>query len=194
MSVVTVPWSEGSWTHEPVQVETDGEDILVTAAEGSDAWRTTSYGFVHDSEHALVRPLDRDGAVEVTFTAAFTDQFDQAGVFLRASATQWVKAGVEHVDGAPCVGVVATRDRSDWSAFPVPSWAGRRVTVRASRSGDALTVRARVDDEPFVMIRVLPLDPDLDVEAGPFVCAPTRSGLTVRFHSWQLSLADATLH
>ncbi len=54
----------------------------------------------------------------MTFTAAFTDQFDQAGVFLRASATQWVKAGVEHVDGAPCVGW-SRRGPLDWSAFPV---------------------------------------------------------------------------
>ncbi|WP_286175590.1 DUF1349 domain-containing protein [Arthrobacter sp. NEB 688] len=194
MSTVSIPWSEGSWTHEPVRAEVDGQDLLVTASEGSDAWRTTSYGFVHDSEHALLRPLDPDRAVEVTFTVAFTDQFDQAGVFLRASPTQWVKAGVEFVDGVPCVGVVATRDRSDWSAFPVPDWAGRRVTVRASRTGDAVTVRAKVEGEPFVMIRVLPLDEDLAVEAGPFVCAPTRPGLTVRLHAWRVTPADATLH
>src|SRR5690606_41566187 len=43
---------------------------------------------------------------------------------------------------------------SDWSVAPVPGWAGRLVTVRASRAGDAVTVRARVDDEPFRLVRV----------------------------------------
>ena len=73
-------------------------------------------------------------------------------------------------------------------------WQGRRVTVRASRSGDAVTIRARADAEPFRLVRVVPLDPAADVEAGPFVCAPTRAGLVVRFLSWEVGPADAALH
>ena len=69
-----VPWSAGSWTHPPVAaIERDG-DLVVTAAEGSDAWRLTSYGFVHDSEHALVAPFPKDCAMEVEFTATFSEQ------------------------------------------------------------------------------------------------------------------------
>lgn len=189
-----VPWTEGVWTHPPESVETDGSDLVVTAVEGSDAWQVTSYGFVHDSEHALVAPLAHDAAVEVVFTVDLHEQFDQAGVFLSVSPTHWVKAGVEHADDAPQLGVVATDGRSDWSVAPVPTWSGRRATIRASRSGDAVTVRARVDDEPFQLVRVLPLDPDLDLRAGPYLCAPTRAGLTVRFHSWRTTDPDAALH
>ena len=66
-----VPWSAGRWTHAPAAVvERDG-DLLVTAVEGSDAWRVTSYGFVHDSEHALVVPFANGSAMEVEFTAVF---------------------------------------------------------------------------------------------------------------------------
>ncbi|MFN8200741.1 MAG: DUF1349 domain-containing protein, partial [Nakamurella multipartita] len=75
-----VPWSAGRWTHAPAAVvERDG-DLLVTAVEGSDAWRVTSYGFVHDSEHALVVPFANGSAMEVEFTAVFREQFDQAGL------------------------------------------------------------------------------------------------------------------
>jgi regulation of enolase protein 1 (concanavalin A-like superfamily) len=182
------------WTHPPELVEHDGPDLLVTAVDGSDVWRHTSYGFVHDSEHALVAPLATDMAVEVAFTVDLHEQFDQAGVFLQVSATHWVKAGVEHADGVPQLGVVVTDGRSDWSVAPVAAWAGRRATIRASRSGDAVTVRARVDDEPFALVRLLPLAPDLDLRAGPFLCSPTRSGLTVRFHSWRTTDPDAALH
>jgi regulation of enolase protein 1 (concanavalin A-like superfamily) len=194
VSTRVVAWDQGTWTHAPASVEVDGDDLVVTAVEGSDAWRATSYGFVHDSEHALTAPLEGDRAVEVCFTADLTQQFDQAGVFLRASSEQWVKAGVEYADGVPQLGVVVTDGRSDWSAAPAPSWAGRRVTVRASRSGDAVTIRARVDDEPWVFVRLLPLDPGVRLEAGPFVCAPTRAGLTVRFHSWTTTDPDGSLH
>ena len=146
-ATTAVPWGVGVWTHAPVEAREDGDELLVTAAEGSDAWRHTSYGFVHDSEHALLTLLAVDTAVEVSFTAAFSAQFDQAGVFLRIDDEHWIKAGVEFADGLPQVGAVVTDVRSDWSVAPVPSWAGRLVTVRASRSGDALTIRARVAEE-----------------------------------------------
>jgi len=189
-----VPWGDGHWTHPPADARVDGDDLVVTAVEGSDAWRITSYGFTHDSEHALLAPLASPGAVEVAFVANLPGQFDQAGIFLRASETQWIKTGVERSDGVLQLGAVVTDGRSDWSVAPVPDWDGRVVTVRASRAGDAVTVRARVDDEPFRLVRVIPLEPSLAIKAGPFTCAPTRAGLAVRFTSWTTGPADATLH
>ncbi|WP_299951499.1 DUF1349 domain-containing protein [uncultured Modestobacter sp.] len=164
--VVQQPWGAGTWTTPPVSATEDGPDLLVTAAEGSDAWRHTSYGFVHDDAHALLAPLH--GAVEVTFHADLDQQFDQAGLMLRADAETWLKAGVEFSDGAAQLGAVVTLGRSDWSVAPVPDWAGRRVTVRASRAGDAVTVRARVDDEPFRLVRVAAFPADVPVAAGPY--------------------------
>lgn len=184
----------GRWTHPPEAVEVVGERVIVTAMEGSDAWRHTSYGFVHDSEHALLEPLAGSEAVEVSFLLDYGEQFDQAGVFLRASDEVWIKAGVEAADGAPQVGAVVTRSTSDWSAAPVPEWSGRAVTIRASRDGDAVTIRARVDDEPYRLVRVAHLDPGLTVEAGLFCAAPTRSGLRVTFTGYGRGPADTALH
>jgi regulation of enolase protein 1 (concanavalin A-like superfamily) len=189
-----IAWSAGSWTNEPAEATLDGLDLLVTAREGSDAWRVTSYGFVHDDEHALLAPMAPDTAVEVAFVLDFSAQFDQAGVFLRVDDETWIKAGVEHSDGTDSLGAVVTRGMSDWSLSPVADWAGRVVTVRASRSGDAVTIRARVDDEDWRLVRVAPLDPRAEVAAGPFCCAPTRAGLTVRFVSWRSVPADPSLH
>ena len=58
-----VRWGAGTWTHEPAEVRREGEDLLVTAVEGSDAWRTTSYGFIHASEHGLLAPFEYGTAV-----------------------------------------------------------------------------------------------------------------------------------
>lgn len=189
-----VDWSQGRWTTEPVRSEVVAEGLKVEAREGSDAWRVTSYGFVHDDEHALVAPLPTEQAVEVDFVAAFSQQFDQAGIFLRASETQWIKAGVEFADGTPQLGAVVTDGRSDWSVAPVPDWDRRNVTIRASRSGDAITVRARAEGEDFRLVRVIPLDPAVELEAGPFTCAPTRAGLEVLFTGWRVGEPDASLH
>lgn len=187
-----VPWAEGSWTHPPAAVTEDAEGLTATAVAESDAWRHTSYGFVHDTEHALLAPLAVGEAVEVSLRTTFTGQFDQAGVFVRADEEHWVKAGLEFADGVLNLGAVVTLERSDWSVAPV-DWNGRTVTIRVSRAAESLTVRARVDDEPFRLVRVAPFVGG-EVAAGPFLCAPTRAGFSARFLDWQVGPADASLH
>lgn len=189
-----LPWSAGRWTNAPVSAVAEGEDLVVTAAENSDAWRLTSYGFIHDSEHALLASFPVGTAVEVTFTAALPEQFDQAGVFVRIDAQRWVKAGLERSDGRLQLGAVVTQGQSDWSVAPADEWSGQRVTVRVSRTGDALIVRAGLAGQDQQFVRVTPLGPEQVAEAGPYLCAPTRAGLSVRFHSWHLTEADTALH
>jgi regulation of enolase protein 1 (concanavalin A-like superfamily) len=189
-----IPWSRGEWTNQPAAVVEQAGDLLVTAAEGSDAWRVTSYGFIHDTEHALLAPFPQDSAVEVEFTAAFSQQFDQAGIFIRVGSEHWIKAGVEFADGAAQLGAVVTDRVSDWSLAPVPEWNGGRIRMRVSRSGDALTIRAASEGNELQLVRVVPFAPDLAATAGPFTCAPTRAGLTVPFHSWRATPADHELH
>ncbi len=189
-----VPWSAGRWTHPPVATSEDGDALLVEAVKGSDAWRHTAYGFVHGTEHALLAPLAEGTAVEVDVALAYDALFDQAGLYVRASDETWAKAGVEISDGLPQLGAVVTRGRSDWSIGPVPQWAGRVVTVRASRFGDALVVRARAEGEPWRLVRVAPFAVDVPLEAGPYCCAPSRAGLVVRFLDWRTTPQDAALH
>ncbi|MHA7218310.1 DUF1349 domain-containing protein [Arthrobacter sp. MDT1-48-3] len=187
-------WGRGTWRNPPVGVVADGRTLQVTAAEKSDAWRHTSYGFVHDSAHALLAPLPAEGAMEVSFLLDYTEQFDQAGIYLHVSESVWIKAGVEVSDGIPQVGAVVTHGVSDWSVAPVPEWIGREITVRLSRAGNAVTIRARAGDEPFRLVRVAPLDESARAEAGPFCASPTRANLTTTFTRWVGTDADATLH
>jgi regulation of enolase protein 1 (concanavalin A-like superfamily)/nicotinamidase-related amidase len=185
-------WDEGEWTNPPAAVAEAGEAIEVTAIEGSDAWRHTAYGFVHDTEHALLAPLAVGQAVEVRLRTTFTGEFDQAGVFVKADNEHWVKAGLEFADDVLNLGAVVTLERSDWSVAPV-DWNGREVTVRVSRAVESLTIRAKVDSEPFRLVRVAPFS-GRTVTAGPFLCAPTRAGFTATFLSWDIVPADVSLH
>lgn len=187
-------WSAGTWTHQPVRFEQDDGDFLVEAKEGSDAWRETSYGFVHASEHALVAPLQIGEAMETTFLVDLPCQFDQAGLFVRVDESCWVKAGVERSDGILELGSVVTKGFSDWAVCPVNDWSGAMVTMRVSRMDDCLIIRARKNADPFQFVRVTPLAAGAVATAGPYVCAPTRPGLCVRFTSWNVGKADAALH
>lgn len=190
----SISWTTGRWLNPPPDVNIDGDEMAVTAAEGSDFWRTTAYDFIHDDGHGLLLPFGRGDAVEVSFRLDYDGRFDQAGVLVRGSEEHWVKAGVEISEGVPQLGAVVTHEVSDWSVRPVPSWAGSVVTVRVSRSGDALTVRARNDHADWELVRVAPWSLDLSAEAGPFCCAPTRAGLRVGFTRWRMGAADQRLH
>jgi hypothetical protein len=189
-----VPWAEAEWLNPPEAAARDGADLLVTARSGSDFWRVTGYGFVRDSGHALLAPFPSGSSVEVGFVPEFAELYDQAGLLVRVDERNWIKAGVEMSDGLPQLGAVVTREYSDWSLAPVPEWLGRPVTIRASREGDAVTIRARCADEPWRMIRLARIDPAAAVLVGPFCCAPERAGLTVRFREFSFGPADRSLH
>lgn len=189
-----IHWSTGSWLHEPASHVIDGDELVVTTSEESDFWRTTGYGFVHYSGHALLTEFPPDTAMEVEFSAEWTHEFDQAGLFLHADESHWAKAGVEFADDVLGLGAVVTDEKSDWSVGHVPEWMGKRIRVRVSRTLDAITVRARAGDEPWRLVRLAPIDPDLTWFAGPLAASPTRAGLVVTFHSWASAAADTSLH
>ena len=193
MPYTSIPWHHGTWTHRPATIAEHGH-LDATAIEGSDAWRHTAYGFVHDTEHALTAPLAVGDAMEVSFRAPWDGQFDQAGVFVRIDDTRWIKTGVEYADGHLGLGAVVTDGRSDWSVGFVDEWRDAEITVRVSRWPDAVIVRAKAEDGDWRLVRVAPFDRDAAVTAGPFLAAPTRSGLVVRFTRWVRTEADASLH
>ena len=61
LAMESVPWETGTWLNPPEAVQHDGGALLVTAREGSDFWRTTSYDFVHDDGHGLPDTAQSDG-------------------------------------------------------------------------------------------------------------------------------------
>lgn len=186
-------WIEGLWVNPPIESRMESDHLVVTTVHESDFWRNTSYGFIHDSGHALLKEFADGSAMEVTFILDYSGQFDQAGIIVYSDSEHWIKAGVESADGLPQVGAVVTAVNSDWSLAPVPHWMGHQVTVRASRSGNALTIRARCIGEDQ-LIRVAPIDSSLPWRAGPHCASPVSTSLEVRFTEWAQGSADLTLH
>jgi regulation of enolase protein 1 (concanavalin A-like superfamily) len=131
--------------------------------------------------------------MEVTFVLDYSGQFDQAGIIVHSDSQHWIKAGVESADGSPQVGAVVTSINSDWSLAPVPQWMGKQVTVRASRTTDALTIRARCGEDDQ-LIRLAPIDSTLKWSAGPHCASPISTSLDITFTHWTHGDADLALH
>jgi regulation of enolase protein 1 (concanavalin A-like superfamily) len=88
---------------------------------------------------------------------------------------------------------VVTLVNSDWSLAPVPTWFGKEVTVRASRTRDALTIRARCGEDDQ-LIRLAPIDASLSWRGGPHCASPVSQSLEVTFTRWADGDADLALH
>lgn len=187
-------WEQGVWRNPPAKTTALGDQLSVVSGDKTDMWRTTSYGFIHDSGHSLLTALPEGRAMEIDLRADYDQQFDQAGLLVWAAEDQWTKCGLEYVDGVTHLGAVVTRGESDWSAAPVPDWTSGVSTFRVSRLGDALTIRARRPGEDWQLVRVAPLDPLREWQAGPYVASPSRAGLRVDFLEWRLGNADKSLH
>ena len=186
-------WEQGVWLNPPANSVQENSHLKVTTIHESDFWRNTSYGFVHDSGHALLRDFPVNSSMEVTFVLNYSGQFDQAGIIVHSDSQHWIKAGVESADGLPQVGAVVTAINSDWSLAPVPTWMGKQVTVRASRTTDALTIRARCGEEDQ-LIRLAPINASLSWSAGPHCASPVSQSLDVTFTLWAQGEADSALH
>lgn len=162
------------WFNEPAEWSVD-DGLTVTAERDTDFWRTTHYGYVRDTGHVFGRELTGDFAVRATFAGQYRDQYDQAGVALRIDEQNWIKTGIELVDGRQQLSVVVTRGVSDWSVVPAPD-AASEITIEAVRTGDAVTISSG-----GTMLRLAYLPPDVPVLAGVMCAAPDGGGFRVRF-------------
>ena len=189
-----ISWNAATWLNPPLAADTSSDALIVTTADQSDFWNRTGYGFTHNTGHALLREFPADSAMEVEFSANWTHEFDQAGLFLHADSEHWVKAGVEFADGVLGLGAVVTDGMSDWSVGHVPEWMDKAIHLRVSRSTDAITIRARTSTEPWRLVRLAPIDPTLTWRAGPLAASPTREGLEVTFRNWQIMEPDSGIH
>ena len=164
----------------PAFTQKDGVLAVITGHE-TDYWNNTFYGFKHDNGHFLATPVTGDFSLTVTFSAAYSALYDQAGAMLRADGDNWLKCGVEFTDGRKNFSVVVTRDdQSDWSVMPIAGELADQVTLRLTRHSEALRVEIE-EAGAFRLVRLAYLKmPDI-VEAGPMCCSPVGESLHTSF-------------
>jgi len=170
-----------SWLNPPASWAETGAGLSVTTSPKTDFWRTTHYGFIRDTGHALGRRLTGEFTLTTTFSGAYADLYDHAGVLLRIDERNWIKTGIEYVGGEQLLSSVVTRDVSDWSVVSLPSPPGS-VTLSVDRTGDTVTVRYGVDGaKPVTMARLAYFPAEPEVFAGVMCASPEGGGFKVDF-------------
>src|SRR5215475_12624926 len=174
------------WLNEPASWQRTGDVLRVSVDPGTDFWRTTGYGYVHDNGHVYGELLPGDLDVSVRVRGAFANQYDQAGIILRADEHTWLKTGLEFFEGRPRLSTVLTLGCSSWMVADLPPGTNE-VTLRVSRRGDAVEVRYTAGDGAAELAALVFMPPGREMLAGIVCAAPEGTGFSVAFHDLRIA-------
>jgi len=111
-------------------------------------------------------------------------------LMLRIDHENWIKAGVEYVDGKQNVSAVVTHCTSDWSVVQLPD-APRSLWIKAVRRLDAVEIFFSRDDKEYTMMRTCWLQDNCPVMVGLMGACPDGKGFTATFEEFKVTpLAD----
>lgn len=174
------------WLNEPSGWQRAGDVLTVSVDQGTDFWRETGYGYIHDNGHVYGEVIAGDLDVSVRVRVNFTSHYDQAGVMLRVDERTWLKTGLEQFEGRPRLSTVLTLGQSSWTVADLPETADE-ITLRASRRGDAVEVRYTVGEGTSELAALVFLPPGTEVLAGVMCAAPEGPGFTVTFRDLRIA-------
>ena len=177
------------WLNEPANWQRTGDMLRVSVDPGTDFWRATGYGYIHDSGHVYGELLPADLDISVRVRGSFASQYDQAGIMLRADDQTWLKTGVEFFEGRPRLSTVLTLGWSSWIVADLPAGTDE-VAMRVSRRGEAVEVRYTTGTGPAELAALVFLPPARELLAGICCAAPEGGGFTVNFHELRIAGRD----
>ena len=175
----------GHWEHEPKVWHEGAGSLTETVPAGTDYWRVTHYGFVRDN--GPFRYQERSGNFEakVRISGRYRELYHQAGLMIRIDEKNWIKAGIEFVNGKQNVSAVVTRDFSDWSVLPrtdTPPF----IWLRLQRYNDTVQVSYSLDSQKWSMIRLAYFPPAVSVKVGMVAAAPGKKDFEVKFDQFSI--------
>ena len=173
------------WFNEPTKWEIKNNSLTMNVTPQSDYWRISHYGFTVDDTPFLYTMRGGEFEVKVKVTGDYTARFDQAGLMLRIDHENYIKAGIEFVDGKYNLSTVVTHHTSDWSIIaldrPVPF-----VWIKAVRRLDAIEVFYSFDDVTYTLMRNAWMPDNHPIMVGVMAACPDGNGFKARFDNFSI--------
>ncbi|HEY9666112.1 MAG TPA: DUF1349 domain-containing protein, partial [Coleofasciculaceae cyanobacterium] len=122
----------------------------------------------------------------VKVSGEYRDLYDQAGIMVRLDERNWLKCGIEFVNGIQQVSAVVTRDYSDWSIVPLLDNLAS-LWVRVTRRGTAVEVHYSLDGEQYTMLRLAYLTSVETLKVGLMCASPEGNGFPTAFEGFKIN-------
>lgn len=173
------------WFNEPERWEIKNNTLSMFVTPQSDYWRISHYGFTVDDAPFLYTTYGGEFEVKVKISGDYKVRFDQSGLMLRIDHENYIKTGIEFVDGKYNLSAVVTHKTSDWSVItldkPVPF-----VWIKAIRRLDAVEIYYSFDDKDYVMMRNAWLQDNCPVMIGLMGACPDGKGFNAKFEHFSI--------
>lgn len=185
LSVKAQTLEKMQWFNEPEKWTVENQALSMFITPKSDYWRISHYGFTVDDAPFYYALYGGEFEVKVKITGDYKNRFDQAGLMLRIDEQNYIKAGIEFVDGVYNLSTVVTHKTSDWSVIalekPVPF-----IWIKAVRRLDAVEVFYSFDDKIYTMMRNAWMQDNTPMMVGVMGACPDGDGFNVKFENFKV--------
>lgn len=173
------------WFNEPESWKTENGVLTMEVTPQSDYWRISHYGFTVDDAPFLYTLRGGEFEVKVKISGEYKVRFDQAGLMLRADKENYIKTGIEFVDGKYNLSTVVTHKTSDWSVIELDRPVDF-VWIKAVRRLDAVEIFYSFDDKEYTMMRNCWLQDNAPVMVGMMAASPDGDGFKATFEHFKI--------
>lgn len=173
------------WFNEPESWAIENNTLTMDVTPQSDYWRISHYGFTVDDAPFLYTLRGGEFEVKVKISGDYKVRFDQAGLMLRIDKENYIKTGIEYVDGKYNLSAVVTHHTSDWSVIELDEPV-EFVWIKAVRRLDAVEIFYSFDDEHYTMMRNCWLEDNSPVMVGVMAACPDGNGFRATFENFQI--------
>lgn len=174
------------WFNEPAEWKIEKDILTMYVTPLSDYWRISHYGFTVDDAPFYYTTYGGEFEVKVKISGDYKIRFDQSGLMLRIDHENYIKAGIEFVDGKYNLSTVVTHKTSDWSVLPLENPIPF-VWIKAVRRLDAVEIFYSFDDKEYTMMRNAWLQDNCPVMVGLMGACPDGNGFTAKFEHFSVT-------
>lgn len=173
------------WFNEPENWKIEDGRVTMEVTPHSDYWRISHYGFTVDDAPFLYTLRGGEFEVKVKISGEYKVRFDQAGLMLRIDKENYIKTGIEFVDGKYNLSTVVTHKTSDWSVIELEKPV-EYVWIKAVRRLDAVEIFYSFDDKEYTMMRNCWLNDNTPVMVGMMAACPDGEGFKAIFEGFKI--------
>ncbi|MDE6341283.1 MAG: DUF1349 domain-containing protein [Muribaculaceae bacterium] len=175
-----------NWFNEPSAWNINDGTLTMDVTPKSDYWRISHYGFTVDDAPFYYAEYGGEFEAKVKISGDYKVRFDQAGMMIRLDHENYIKTGIEYVDGKYNVSTVVTHGTSDWSVIQLDRPV-EHIWIKAVRRLDAVEIFYSFDDKDYRMMRTAWLEANHPVRIGMFAACPDGEGFKARFSDFKVT-------
>ena len=175
-----------NWFNEPDNWKISGDTLTMDVTPNSDYWRISHYGFTVDDAPFYFAEYGGEFEAKVKVSGDYKVRFDQAGMMIRLDHENYIKTGIEFVDGKYNLSTVVTHKTSDWSVISLDRPV-EYIWIKAVRRLDAVEIFYSFDDKEYHMMRNAWIEANHPVRIGMFGASPDGNGFKATFSDFKVT-------